>query len=100
MHEKAVAEEAQLDTLRQAVGGFASTEHKAVIPQNVLERIDRQFKEIDICDTGFVSAEDICAAWAWTGKEVSDLLEEYDANEDQYIDQTEFRRMMCPPEYR
>lgn len=55
---------------------------------------------MDYIDRGYITTEDLATAWGMSPREVDEICSEYDVNQDQYIDRMEFRRMMCPAEYR
>merc|ERR1719271_644193 len=59
-----------------------------------------QFEELDTDGDGLVTLQDLMDGWEWSEEQVLDVLKSYDLRADGCLDEFEFKKMMCPDQYR
>jgi len=93
-------EEEVMETVESAASQFVETAKKPFLPADEVEILRKQFYELDVTRDGFLDLDDIQRGWGWSDEQIRDALKTFDVGCDGMLDEDEFLRMMCPPEYR
>lgn len=98
--DQLVEKQFMADMLDDCAQTYADNSQKPCLPDDEVIILHRQFKELDLDGSGFITADELEHAWKRDKFELPLDTEGLCGRQDGYLTENDFIRMMCPPEFR
>lgn len=99
-YDEITREEESMMSIDEAASQFVENAKKPFLPADELAMLQKQFRDLDFSKNGLIDVSELAMGWGWSDDYTIRTLKAFDIGCDSMLDEDEFLRMMCPPEYK